>query len=592
MATDTIAHRIQEQGSRRPDSPAYYEKVGNNWKMTTWKTYSSQVRRAGKSLIALGIEHGTPVTILGFNSPEWTTMDCAAFSIGGVPAGIYMQNPAVEVEYIVNHCESPVLLIEDETQWAKVAEIRDNCPHLKHVVTYRGVTVDDPMVMTWDQFIAYGSKLDDSVFDQRMAELQDDQLATLIYTSGTTANPKGVMLTHKNLWWTADAALKITGVDHNDCSLSYLPLAHIAEQMFTIHVPVSAGMPVYFAEGIDAPTLAANLGEVQPTVFFGVPRIWEKFHSKLAAGLGEATGAKAVLAGWAMGVGTEVSKLKMRGETPSGVLAMKYRLADKLIFSKVKPKIGMSRAKICVSGAAPIAPEVLEFFTGLDLVVQEVYGQSEDTGPTSFNLTGRTKFGTVGPAIEGCEVVIADDDEIVVRGPNVFKGYYKDPEATANTLIDGWLHSGDLGSFDDEGFLSITGRKKDIIITAGGKNIAPKKVEAALKNIEPINEAVMVGDKRKFCTAVVTIDPDWAADYAKKQGTDAAKLHEYGPLREMLEAEINKANAEFPSVMQIKKFAILPRNFTIEDKELTPTLKVKRRFVYENWDSEIEALYA
>jgi long-chain acyl-CoA synthetase len=400
------------------------------------------------------------------------------------------------------------------------------------------------------------------------------------------------MLTHKNLWWTADAALKITNVNENDCTLSYLPLAHIAEQMFTIHVPVSAGYPVYFAEGMTPEILAGNLGEVQPTVFFGVPRIWEKFHTKLAAGLGAATGIKAILASWAMGVGRDVSALKMRGETPAGLLAIKHRLADKLIFSKVKPKIGLSRAKICVSGAAPIAPEVLEFFTGLDIVVQEVYGQSEDTGPTSFNLTGRTRFGTVGPAVEGCEVVIAEDDEILVRGPNVFKGYYKDEAATAEALVDGWLHSGDLGSFDSDGFLSITGRKKDIIITAGGKNIAPKKVEAALKNIIPINEAVMVGDKRKFCSAVVTIDPDWAADYAKKEGTDFATLHEYAPLRAMLEAEVNKANQEFPSVMQIKKFAILPRNFTIEDKELTPTLKVKRRFVYENWDAEIEALYS
>lgn len=592
MATDTIAHRIQEQGSRRPDGAAFYEKSGGQWKMTTWKTYASQIRQAGKSLVALGVDHGTPVTILGFNSPEWTTMDCAAFSVGGVPAGIYAPNPPEEIEYILNHCESPVLLIEDETQWAKIAVIKDQCPHLKHVVTYRGVNVDDPMVMTWDEFMAAGSKLDDSVFDQRMSELEDDQLATLIYTSGTTANPKGVMLSHKNLWWTADAALKITNVDENDCTLSYLPLAHIAEQMFTIHVPVSAGYPVYFAEGMTPEILAGNLGEVQPTVFFGVPRIWEKFHAKLDAGLGAATGIKAVLAGWAMGVGREVSQLKMKGEAPSGLLGIKYNLANKLIFSKVKPKIGLSRAKICVSGAAPIAPEVLEFFTGLDIVVQEVYGQSEDTGPTSFNLTGRTRFGSVGPAVEGCEVVIADDDEILVRGPNVFMGYYKDADATANTLIDGWLHSGDLGSFDDDGFLSITGRKKDIIITAGGKNIAPKKVEAALKNIQPINEAVMVGDKRKFCSAVVTIDPDWAADYAKKQGTDVDKLHEYAPLREMLEAEINTANQEFPSVMQIKKFAILPRNFTIEDKELTPTLKVKRRFVYENWDAEIEALYS
>ena len=590
MATDTIAHRIQEQGGKRPDSPAYYEKSGGSWKMTTWKTYAGQIRQAGRALIALGVEHGSTVTILGFNSPEWTTMDCAAFSVGGVPAGIYAPSAPEEIEYIVNHSECPILLLEDAAQWEKVAKVRDNCPNLKHVVTYRGVTIDDPMVMTWDQFIAAGSEVEEGAFDARMSELQDDQLATLIYTSGTTGPPKGVMLTHGNLWWTADAALKITNVTPEDCSLSYLPLAHIAEQMFTIHVPASAGFPVYYAESLDK--LPENLVEVQPTVFFGVPRIWEKFHAKLSAGLSAATGLKAKIGGWAMDVGREVSQLRMIGREPSGLLAVKYDLANKLVFSKIKPMIGLSRAKICVSGAAPIASEVLEFFTGIDLIVQEVYGQSEGTGPTSFNLQGRTRFGTVGPAVEGCKVRIAEDGEICLSGPNVFKGYYKDQAATDESLIDGWLHSGDLGEIDPDGFLKITGRKKEIIITAGGKNVTPKLIEAALKNITPINEAVMVGDARKYCVAVVTIDPDWAEEYAKEQGIAVETLHEYDPLQAMLQASVEQANQKFARVEQIKKFAILPRNFTIEDKELTPTLKVKRRFVYENWSDEIEALYA
>lgn len=590
MATDTIAHRIQEQGSRRPYAPAYYEKSGATWKMTTWKTYAEQIRRAGRSLIALGIDHGSTVAILGFNSPEWTTMDCAAFSIGGVPAGIYAPSAPEEIEYIVNHSECPVLLIEDGAQWEKVAKVRDNCPNLKHVVTYRGVEIDDPMVMTWDEFISAGSETDEAEFHTRMSQLEDEQLATLIYTSGTTGPPKGVMLTHKNLRWTADAALKITSVDANDCSLSYLPLAHIAEQMFTIHVPGSAGYPVYYAESLDL--LPQNLVEVQPTVFFGVPRIWEKFHAKLSAGLGQATGLKAKIANWAMSVGRDVAHLRMVGREPSGLLAVQYNWASKLLFSKVKPMIGLSRAKICVSGAAPIASEVLEFFTGIDIIVQEVYGQSEDTGPTSFNLTGRTRFGTVGPPVEGCEVRIAEDGEICVRGPNVFKGYYKDQVATDEALIDGWLHSGDLGEIDPAGFLKITGRKKEIIITAGGKNVTPKLIEAALKNITPVNEAVMVGDARKYCVALLTIDTEWAEEYAKEQGITAESVHDYEPLRAMIEAGVAEANQKFARVEQIKKFAILPRNFTIEDRELTPTLKVKRRFIYDNWADEIEALYA
>lgn len=590
MATDTIAHRIQEQGSRRPDAPAYYEKSGGTWKMTTWRTYAEQIRQAGRSLIALGVERGSPVTILGFNTPEWTTMNCAALSVGGVPAGIYAPSAPEEIEYIVNHSECPVLLIEDEAQWEKVDKVRANCPRLKHVVTYRGVEIDDPMVMTWDAFIAAGSEVDEADFHTRMSQLEDDQLATLIYTSGTTGPPKGVMLTHKNLRWTADVCVQITDTSPADCSLSYLPLAHIAEQMFTIHVPSTAGYPVYFAQSLDL--LPQNLVEVQPTVFFGVPRIWEKFHAKLSAGLGQATGLKAKIANWAMQVGRDVSRLRMAGREPGGLLGVQYNVASKLLFSKVKPMIGLGRARICVSGAAPIAAEVLDFFTGIDLIVQEVYGQSEDTGPTSFNLRGRTRFGTVGAPVDGVEVRIAEDGEICVRGPNVFKGYYKDQAATDETLIDGWLHSGDIGEIDADGFLKITGRKKEIIITAGGKNVTPKLIEAALKNITPVNEAVMVGDARKYCVALLTIDPDWAAEYAKEQGIVVEAVHSHEPLRAMIEAGVAEANQKFARVEQIKKFAILPRNFTIHDKELTPTLKVKRRFVYDNWATEIEALYA
>jgi long-chain acyl-CoA synthetase len=590
MATETIAHRIQQQGSQRPDAPAYHEKQGGQWKMTTWRGYADQVRTAGKALIALGLEPGQTVCILGFNAPEWTILDVATLSVGGAPAGIYTTCSAEEVQYIVHHADSPLILIEDASQWEKIKAIRAECPALKHVVTFRKTTIDDPSVMTWDDFLAQGAKVDDAAFDARMAALGDDDLATLIYTSGTTGPPKGVMLSHKNLAWTAEVAQQITGAGEGDSSLSYLPLSHIAEQMFTIHVPATVGSEIYYAESIDA--VPENLKEVQPTIFFGVPRIWEKFHAGISSKLAAATGAKEKLVAFARRTGSEVTALKMRGQEPSGLLAIKYALANKLIFSKLKPAIGLGKARICVSGAAPIAREVLEFFASLDLLVTEVYGQSEGSGPTSFNLPNRAKFGSVGPALPGVDVRIAEDEEVLVRGPNVFLGYYKEPEATAETLVDGWLHSGDLGKFDEEGFLHIIGRKKDIIITAGGKNITPKNIESALKNLEPINEAVMIGDRRKFCSALVTLDPEWVERYAAAHQLDPGTLHDNAEVRALIQEGVDAVNAKLARVEQIKRFAILPRNLTVEDRELTPTLKVKRRIVYENWANLIESLYA
>jgi long-chain acyl-CoA synthetase len=438
--------------------------------------------------------------------------------------------------------------------------------------------------MTWDEFMAKGDEVEKQAYLDRVDALEPDALATLIYTSGTTGPPKGVMLSNHNLAWTSNVAIQITTINSDDCSLSYLPLSHIAEQMFTLHIPITTGARVYFAESTEA--VPENLKEVQPTIFFGVPRIWEKFHAGISAKLKDATGLKAKLVQWAMNVGWEAN------QRAGGNKGMQYNLANKLIFSKLKPAIGMGNARVCVSGAAPIAREVLEFFARLDIVVLEVYGQSEDTGPTSFNTPTRYRFGSVGPALPGVEVKIAEDDEILVKGPNVFLGYYKDKEATEATLSNGWLHSGDLGAFDADGFLSITGRKKDIIITAGGKNITPKNLEAAIKNHELVNEAVVIGDRRKYLSALVTIDPEAGAAWAAANGEDANALHESAKLRASIQAHIDEMNQQFARVEQIKKFTILTRNFTVEGGELTPTLKVKRAKVNDHFAQDIEAMYA
>jgi len=583
--SDTICKRLLKNVAERPHAPAYYVREGGVWKATSWANYGRDVSRAARALMSLGFEPGQTVTILGFNRPEWVIMDLACMAAGGAPAGIYTTCSPEEVAYIVKHSASPLILVENEDQHAKVKAERENLPELKHVVVMKGSKADDG-AMSWEDFLALGDEVPESDYEERVDALEPDDLATLIYTSGTTGPPKGVMLSHKNLSWTASAAKDLVSMTSTDVSLSYLPLSHIAEQMFTIHGPITSGSAVYFAESIDA--VPENLKEVQPTVFFGVPRIWEKFNAGIAGKLKEATGIKASLVKWAMGVGERAAQDRMAGRRPGGI---QYFLADKLIFSKLKPAVGLGRARVCVSGAAPIAREVLEFFAKLDIIILEVYGQSEDTGPTSFNQPHAFKFGTVGPVVPGVEVSIAEDDEILVKGPNVFMGYYKDEEATNETLEGEWLHSGDLGAFDGK-FLRIIGRKKEIIITAGGKNVTPKNLESALKNHEMIDEAVVIGDRRKFLSALVTIDPDAAEAWAKKYGGSPTSIHGDSELNADIQRHVDEMNKKFARVEQIKKFTILPRNFTVEDGELTPTLKVKRRIVNDHFADEIEAMYA
>ncbi len=589
MATDTIPARLQAQAKTRPNHPAYHVKTGGRWVPTTYKTYAEQVRTAAKALIALGLEPDQSTCILGFNRPEWIILDVATMMVGGVPAGIYTTCSAEEVSYIIGHADAPLVLLEDDGQWAKVLGELGNLPKLQHVVMMKGAKVDHEMAMTWEEFCAKGADVTDEDLQARLDAISLDSLATLIYTSGTTGPPKGVMLSHDNLTWTADLIRQIIPLNTDDCCLSYLPLCHIAEQMFSLHSPITHGLSIYFAESLEA--VPENLKEVQPTIVFGVPRIWEKFHAGVSAKLKLAPPLKSKLVGWARGVGLRTAEARNRGDANAGGIS--YAIANKLIFSKLKPAIGMGRARFCVSGAAPIGKEVLEFMASLGVTIHEVYGQSEDTGPTSFNRPGATLFGSVGPPLPDVEVKIADDDEILVKGRNVFMGYFKDDDATKATLKDGWLYSGDLGKFDEQGFLHIIGRKKDIIITAGGKNITPKNIEAALKNSEFVSEAIVIGDRRKFLSALLTLDPEATARWAKDNGIKPnGGLHGNERVRAQIQIDVDAANAKVARVEHIRKFTILPRELSIEEGELTPTLKVKRKPVSENWSDAIEAMYA
>jgi long-chain acyl-CoA synthetase len=580
VSGDTIPQRVLGQARTRPNKPAYNAKIGGQWRATTWRQFADEIRSAARAMITLGLPRGGKVCILGFNRPEWVIFNHAAMMAGGVAAGIYTTCSPDEVHYIVHHAEASIVLVEDEHQWKKIDAKRASLPLLKHVVLMKGAPeIKDPLVLSWEAFNAKAAATPDKTLDERVDKIQQDELATLIYTSGTTGPPKGVMLSHRNLAWTAQTLIDLQGAEEGDVGLSYLPLSHIAEQMCTVHVPATAGAAVYFAESIEK--VPDNLKEVQPTIFFGVPRIWEKFHAGVAAKLEQASGAKKYLVAWTRLVATEVNARRARGEALPPLLEAQYRIVKKLVLDKLKPALGLGRARFCVSGAAPIARDVLEFFASLDIMVHEVYGQSEDCGPTTLNIPGRTKLGSVGPSIPGVQVKIADDGEILVKGPNVFLGYFKEPEATQEALTaDGWLRSGDLGELDRQGFLSITGRKKEIIITAGGKNIAPKNIEAAIKQSNLVSEAVVIGDRRKFLSVLITLDDAIAGKLGK------STVH--GELQKIID-DVNRSLAR---VEQIKKFTVLSRQFSIETGELTPTLKIKRKIVNQNFAKEIEAMYA
>ena len=397
------------------------------------------------------------------------------------------------------------------------------------------------------------------------------------------------MLTHNNLTWTAAGAMELLPLEEGDRTISYLPLSHIAEQMFTIHLPITVGWSVYFAESIEK--LAENLQEVRPTIFFAVPRVWEKFHAAVSSKLAESSGLKHKIGAWAQRVGRAHVEHVVNGTTPPLGLRIQHGIANALVFKKVKDAMGLDQTRIAATAAAPISPEILEFFAGFDLPIIEIYGQSEGTGPTTSNGMGAVRFGSVGKAFPGCEVKIADDGEILLRGGNVFAGYYKAPEATAETLVDGWLHSGDIGEFDEDGFLYITGRKKDIIITAGGKNIAPSNLELAIKDSLLVSEAVVIGDRRKYLTALVTLDPERSAAFAAEHGI-TGPVHESDRLQKEIQATIDAMNDKLARVEQVKRFAILPRELTIDDGELTGTLKVKRNVVSEHFSDVIDGMYA
>ncbi|WP_230469814.1 AMP-dependent synthetase/ligase [Lujinxingia vulgaris] len=598
---DTVIDRFLEQADRRGDAPAMHHNEGGVWQAISWAEYGRRARAFAGALVALGVEPGERINICGYNCPEWVFADVGAMIAGAVPAGIYHTDSAEQMAYIAGHCRARVLVLEDRVQWEKAATILDGLEHLLQVVMIRDAElVDDGRVISFDAFLKRGRDFQDEV-DRRIEALVGQELATLIYTSGTTGAPKGVMLSHDNLAITANMAFEVvgdaligeTGAGPGDCVVSYLPLSHIAEQMFTIHLAITLGYPVYFAESVEK--LRDALVEARPTLFFAVPRVWEKFRAVLESRLNEATGLKASIVRWSREAGVEAGHDIVEHGAPRGVTALRYAVAKKLFFDKVAEPIGLDRLRLAISAAAPIGADVLEFFMSLGIVIREIYGQSEGSGPTTMNYprAGLSKLGTVGRAMPRVDIAIADDGEILFRGPNVFMGYFEDPENTAETLVDGWLHSGDIGSLDADGFLKVTDRKKNIIITSGGKNIAPAPLEARLKELDVISQAVVIGDQRKYLSALLTLDPDLAPAFAKKHDlpTDLRQLADDPEFQAHIQGHIDRINRKVARVETIKRFTLLPEDFDEARGELTPTRKLKRRVISERYATQIDAMY-
>ncbi len=585
---------VQKYGSR----VAMRYKDYGLWHDITWNEYYSQVRNLGSALISMGIKKGDCISIIGDNSPEWVYADMAGMCIGGTVAGVYATNAWQQVKYVVSNSESKIFFVENEEQLDKWLRFRDEVPGLEKVVVWdtKGLRqFKDPMVISFEEFLEIGEKKfkeDPGLFETHAAKVRRDDLALLIYTSGTTGPPKGAMLDHENLVWMGRAILKINPMDEKDEVLSFLPLCHIFEQLFTVICHLSAGHVVNFIESPE--TVADNMIEVSPTVGYAVPRIWEKYYSAVKIRMSDATWFKRVFFNVALKTGGKRAALTMNFKQVPIFLEIAYRFFYFCIFRKLKERLGFDRIWVAYSGAAPIAPDVLHFFQSIGINLIEAYGQTEGTGVSTMPKIGRVKFGTVGQEIPGSEIRIAEDGEILLKSPAVFKGYYNNAEATAETIKDGWLYSGDIGEIDRDGFLRIIDRKKDILITAGGKNITPQLIENKLKASIYINDAVVIGDKRKYLTCLIMIDEDNVVKYAqdhKIQFSTYRDLTMSPEIIKLIQEEVDSVNSSLARVENIRKFTILPKKLYEEDGEVTPTMKVKRKYVNEAFSSLIESMY-
>jgi long-chain acyl-CoA synthetase len=550
-------------------------------------------------LVALGFEPGEVASIQSNTNREWLFADLGILGAGGVSNGIYPTDAAAQAEYLLADSSSVVVFVEDEEQLDKILEVRERLPKLRKIIVFdmEGLRdFDDKQVMSLEALCALGADYDEKhegVWDKRLASRQAEDLAILVYTSGTTGRPKGAMISHRNILATLDGYQDSFPQGPEDERMAFLPLCHIAERLGGQYHSLHSGSVLNFVENPE--TVPENVREIAPTVFTAVPRVWEKFYSGVQIRLKEAGRLQQWAYGIAIGIGYKVAALKeARKPVPAG-LALAFWLARVLVLNNVRKVIGVHRTKVCVTGAAPISPDLIRWYMALGVEMYEVWGQTESCGAITSNPAGKVKPGSIGPQMMHAEVKVAPDGELLARGPSVFMGYLNQPEKTAETLKDGWLHTGDVGKVDEEGFFYITDRMKDIIITAGGKNITPSEFENQLKFSPYITDAVVIGDKRPYLVALVMVDHENVENFAQEHAipfTNYMSLCRRPEITALIQGEIDKVNKAFARVEQVKKFRLLETKLTAEDEELTPTMKLKRKLVNEKYKGLIEAMYS
>ncbi|WP_208721107.1 AMP-dependent synthetase/ligase [Corallococcus aberystwythensis] len=591
----TMLHALHDQAARLEHRPALWSRHGGAYVPTSWFDYAQRVKRFALGLNALGFQEGDPLGILSFNREAWHVADLGAMALGGVPVGLYTTSSVEQLVYILGHCEARFLLVENAKHLATALEVQKRLPALKHLLVVDAPTPLPQGVLRYADVLASGAKQDEAPYWDSVHALHPDALATLIYTSGTTGQPKGVALSHRNLAWTSKQLGDTMGFQdmEDERLVSYLPLSHIAEQIVSLHSPLLLGTQVYFADSLDA--LGRNLTEVRPTVFFAVPRVWEKFKTKAEEGLAAQPPLKRRLVEWARATALERNTRILSQERVPSFMEAKFALAQRLVFQPLKTRIGLEKAKLFSTSAAPIGRDVLDFFASIDVVLLEVWGMTEVSGPATVSTAECARLGTVGRPMLGVEVRIAEDGEILVQGGNVCLGYHRNPEATQELLADGWLHTGDVGQLDSEGFLRITGRKKEIIVTSGGKKTSPANIEELLKAVSPVGHALVVGDRRNYLVALVTLEPDRVRKLAREKGwpEDVATLVKDPRLQQHLhEAFERDVNPKLSRFETIKRFRVLPGEFSIDGGELTPSMKMRRKVVEQKYADAIEALYS
>src|SRR3979490_937579 len=596
---DTIAKSFLLAVETRGDRPAIREKTFGIWQPTSWRQWLQISKEIAYALHATGFRPGDVASIIANAVPEWVFADMGILCAGGVSSGIYPTDPASQVEYLVNDSATRVIFAEDEEQLDKILSCRARCPSLQKIVVFDMEGLGgfvDPMVMSLAEFTAFGrNHINDreALWEAMIASRGTDDLAILVYTSGTTGPPKGAMHSNRGVTHQMRHANDLFPSTDDEERLVFLPLCHVAERIGGYYISLALGSVMNFAESPE--TVPDNLREVQPTAFLAVPRIWEKFYSGITIALKDATPFQNWMYRHALAAGHCMNHGRPEGEAPPLALRLANRAASRLVFRNIRRILGLDRCRLALTGAAPIAPELIRWYLALGIDMREVYGQTENCGVATLMPADRIKLGSVGKAVPWGEVGISPQGEILIRGDFLFMGYLNQPEKTAAPIdARGWLHTGDVGSMDNEGFVKITDRMKDIIITSGGKNITPSEIENQLKFSPYISDAVVIGDKPPYLTCLGMIDQENVEKFAQDQDipfTNYASLCRAAAIQDLIQREIEAVNVNFARVETIKKFYLIERQLTPEDEELRPTMQLKRSFVNKRYATEIDAMY-